>query len=297
MARSTTNQTATQLSISHNLRPTSQLLTDHQHIYWSTIQQSPDAQAYPDVDTTGVTYNYSSYQEKAPLTTNQPTTTEPSPLPISQEGPEVTLRIGTWNAQRANVDKQAQTSTNTMTATHQDTAGYKHFSRGQLLRTQANLHQTHLMAVQESTSKAEYSVADSFMQFSTPLHQSKLGCTLLASTRIPYATTRHKELYLKYQHFRVLHQHHRLLVIALRAPLLNEIIYVVHTPHVGQDHLYRRQWWEMYNRLAEKWPPTMLLGDLNAKMSNTVSPGVGAIATPKGQPDTDNDNAVFFDEH
>ena len=150
------------------------------------------------------------------------------------------------------------------------------------------------MAVQESTSKAEFSIADSYMQFSTPLHQSKLGCTLLASTRLPYAQTKHKELYLKYQHFRVLHQHHRLLILALRAPLLNEIIYVVHTPHVGQDHLYRRQWWKMYNQLAEKWPPTILLGDLNAKMSNTVSPGVGHVPTPKGQPNIDNDNAVLF---
>ena len=270
-----------------------QELTDHPHLYWSTIANSPDAHAYPTFDTTGANYKYTQYQEDAPLSTNQPIIPQQSPLPISSDGTEVTLRIGTWNAQRANVDKQALTSTNNHTANQTNANnGNKHFSRGQLLRTQANLHKTHLMAVQESTSKSEFSIADSFMQFSTPLHQSKLGCTLLASTRLPYATTKHKELYLKYQHFRVLHQHHRLLIIALRAPQLNEIIYVVHTPHVGQGQ--ERQWWDMYNQLAEKWPPTILLGDLNAKMANTVSPGVGTIAPPSGQPNTDNDNAVHF---
>ena len=100
----------------------------------------------------------------------------------------------------------------------------------------------------------EYINADAYMHFSTPPRSSKLACTFMVCTSIQYATTPHEQHYLKYQHFRVLYKAPGLLIIKLKAPLLEETIYVAHAPHAQPYNTPAQIWWDTFHGLAEKWP-------------------------------------------
>ena len=64
---------------------------------------------------------------------------------------------------------------------------------------------------------------------------------------------------------------------------------------MGGDATERHQWWQQYNELAAKWPPTILLGDFNAKLNPTVSPGIGEVPPPISQPPEDSNGAYLRD--
>ena len=71
------------------------------------------------------------------------------------------------------------------------------------------------------------------------------------------------------------------------------MIYVIHTPHNGGDPTERHQWWTMYNDKASKWPPTILLGDFNAKLDPIQSDGIGDIPPPTTQPPEDSNDTYL----
>eukprot|EP00959_Pyramimonas_sp_CCMP1952_P220157 4603020-Pyramimonas_sp.AAC.1 len=46
------------------------------------------------------------------------------------------------------------------------------------------------------------------------------------------------------------------------------MVYVVHAPYKGHREIQLASWWRDLSGLAEKWPPTILLGDCNANIPN-----------------------------
>ncbi|CAK0800782.1 unnamed protein product, partial [Prorocentrum cordatum] len=67
---------------------------------------------------------------------------------------------------------------------------------------------------------------------------------------------------------RVLHADTRLLITKIRIFGQDEVIYVAHAPNIGHDTLDYTHWWEQLHRFCQQWPPSLILGDMNAKLGS-----------------------------
>eukprot|EP00959_Pyramimonas_sp_CCMP1952_P117686 2460302-Pyramimonas_sp.AAC.1 len=63
---------------------------------------------------------------------------------------------------------------------------------------------------------------------------------------MPYAVSDKTEHYFKKSQFRVLHAAERILIVAVKTPILHETIHVWHTPHheKGSKKKERSKWWK-----------------------------------------------------
>ena len=80
------------------------------------------------------------------------------------------------------------------------------------------------------------------------------------------------------------------MIVAIVTPIINETIYVMHVPHIDKTRERRRQWWDDLAPLTAKWPPTIVLADVNGQVDASPSPGFGTTQPRLGPTNKDDGN-------
>eukprot|EP00959_Pyramimonas_sp_CCMP1952_P356630 7468489-Pyramimonas_sp.AAC.1 len=129
----------------------------------------------------------------------------------------------------------------------------------------------HIVACQETPASTTPQLLDGYVVVGIG-ETNKLGCALLLNVRKPYGETHKGKHTFRAGDVRVLHADPRLLITRIRIFGQDEVIYVAHAPNIGHDTLDYAQWWEQLQRFCQQWPPSLILGDLNAKLGSLHHP-------------------------
>eukprot|EP00959_Pyramimonas_sp_CCMP1952_P118470 2477085-Pyramimonas_sp.AAC.1 len=131
--------------------------------------------------------------------------------------------------------------------------------KGILVRQQLHQRGVHLAGIQETRCAARASSANGYYTISSPAVKGNLGCSLLLSTELPYATHKRKAYCFQKKHAKVLFGHPRMLFVRVAAPFFDEVIAVAHTPHHGKDQQgnERKDWWRLFELKCDIFKPSI----------------------------------------
>eukprot|EP00959_Pyramimonas_sp_CCMP1952_P373238 7816379-Pyramimonas_sp.AAC.1 len=147
-------------------------------------------------------------------------------------------------------------------------AGQMRAFRPRALRLQLQDMGAHLVGCQETPILEDGVLRDGFLIVGGGQPEQQLGVSLLINMTKAYATGPRGPKHFRRGDIRVLHRAPRVLVVKIETCCIYEIVYVVHAPYKGHREIQPASWWRELSSLAEKWPPTILLGDCNANIPN-----------------------------
>ena len=145
----------------------------------------------------------------------------------------------------------------------------------------------HIAGLQETRlTRATEIQGANFFEFFTAASDGDGGCALLFNRRIPYAWKGLRPLFFEKSHFTCVHSSHRLLVIRVKAPLLDVLVLSAHAPQSGQGAEAVEAWWREFMDATWLRPhqgKILACMDANAQVGSVETSAVGCHA---GVPET-----------
>ena len=140
----------------------------------------------------------------------------------------------------------------------------------------------HIAGLQETRlTRATEIQGAAFFEFFTAAQDGEGGCALLFNRRIPYAWKGLQPLFFERTHFTCVHSSHRLLVIRVKAPLLDVLVVSAHAPQSGHGAEAVEAWWHEFMRapwLRLHQGRIIACIDANAQLGSVESQSVGRHA-------------------
>ena len=137
----------------------------------------------------------------------------------------------------------------------------------------------HLIGLQETRLPRSSGFANGFWMISGGHDKHNLGCSLLVNLDIPYINSSCQRRYLAPRHFKILHQHPRLLIVRLSAPGLHRTLAIAHAPHSDSTDEKCDNFWVLLNNATDKFAVDLLLIDANGTTGEIVSQHIEAATS------------------
>ncbi|CAK0799369.1 unnamed protein product, partial [Prorocentrum cordatum] len=138
----------------------------------------------------------------------------------------------------------------------------------------------HLVALQETQSDGDVRHVGECVCYSSGHTQQNRGCDIWINASKPISVGGVAR-YLSARDTLVLHQHDRLLIIKTRAAGTDMVIAPAYAPHEESQSAEKTEFWESAQRLAAKYHVDIFMGDLNGRLGDYESPGVGTSGYPE----------------
>ncbi|CAK0859851.1 unnamed protein product [Prorocentrum cordatum] len=138
----------------------------------------------------------------------------------------------------------------------------------------------HVIALQETQSEGDVRNVGEYVCYSSGHMQQNRGCDIWLNVSQPISTSGAAK-YLSAKDTLVLHQHDRLLIIKTRVAGTDMVIASAYAPHEDSHAAEKREFWESAKRLSDKYRVDIFMGDLNGRLGDYESPGVGTSGYPE----------------
>ncbi|CAK0822330.1 unnamed protein product, partial [Prorocentrum cordatum] len=138
----------------------------------------------------------------------------------------------------------------------------------------------HVVALQETQSEGDVRNVGEYVCYSSGHMQQNRGCDIWLNVSQPISTSGAAK-YLSAKDTLVLHQHDRLLIIKTRVAGTDMVIASAYAPHEDSHAAEKREFWESAQRLSDKYRVDIFMGDLNGRLGDYESPGVGTSGYPE----------------
>ncbi|CAK0880070.1 unnamed protein product [Prorocentrum cordatum] len=138
----------------------------------------------------------------------------------------------------------------------------------------------HVVALQETQSEGDARNVGEYVCYSSGHTQQNRGCDIWLNVSQPISASGAAK-YLSAKDTLVLHQHDRLLIIKTRVAGTDMVIASAYAPHEDSHAAEKREFWESAQRLSAKYRVDIFMGDLNGRLGDYESPGVGTSGYPE----------------
>ncbi|CAK0894547.1 unnamed protein product [Prorocentrum cordatum] len=138
----------------------------------------------------------------------------------------------------------------------------------------------HLVALKETQSDGDVRHVGEYVCYSPGHTQQNRGCDIWINVSKPISVGGVAR-YLSAKDALVLHQHDRRLIIKTRVAGTDMVIASACAPHEESQSAEKTEFWESAQRLAAKYHVDIFMGDLNGRLGDCESPGVGASGYPE----------------
>ncbi|CAK0845571.1 unnamed protein product [Prorocentrum cordatum] len=138
----------------------------------------------------------------------------------------------------------------------------------------------HVVALQETQSEGDVRNVGEYVCYSSGHTQQNRGCDIWLNVSQPISASGAAK-YLGAKDTLVLHQHDRLLIIKTRVAGTDMVIASAYAPHEDSHAAEKREFWESAQRLSAKYRVDIFMGDLNGRLGDYESPGVGTSGYPE----------------
>ncbi|CAK0904672.1 unnamed protein product [Prorocentrum cordatum] len=138
----------------------------------------------------------------------------------------------------------------------------------------------HVVALQETQSEGDVRNVGEYVCYSSGHTQQNRGCDIWLNVSQPISASGTAK-YLSAKDTLVLHQHDRLLIIKTRVAGIDMVIASAYAPHEDSHAAEKRDFWESAQRLSAKYRVDIFMGDLNGRLGDCESPGVGTSGYPE----------------
>ncbi|CAK0817258.1 unnamed protein product, partial [Prorocentrum cordatum] len=138
----------------------------------------------------------------------------------------------------------------------------------------------HVVALQETQSEGDVRNVGEYVCYSSGHTQQNRGCDIWLNVSQPISASGAAK-YLSAKDTLVLHQHDRLLIIKTRVAGTDMVIASAYAPREDSHAAEKREFWESAQRLSDKYRVDIFMGDLNGRLGDYESPGVGTSGYPE----------------
>ncbi|CAK0868140.1 unnamed protein product, partial [Prorocentrum cordatum] len=138
----------------------------------------------------------------------------------------------------------------------------------------------HVVALQETQSEGDVRNVGKYGCYSSGHTQQNRGGDIWLNVSQPISVSGTAK-YLSAKDTLVPHQHDRLLIIKTRVAGTDMVIASAYAPHEDSQAAEKTELWESAKRLSAKYHVDTFMGDLNGRLGDYESPGVGASGYPE----------------